>query len=177
MKRSYLLTVLLATSVRLLQASQEFYADIVPICNGAGSVSVTNLCLSFRPGAILLTVEASGSDDEILYASLVGCATTNGFTANLSGLTDSQNYRLHYVIYEGKTEPVDLSIQADGPGQALLKWNVKPNSEYEVQTSTNLSLPSWLTITNILTEYSGVQELEVAAPLAAQFWRVNCHKI
>jgi hypothetical protein len=67
------------------------------IANGASSGSVTYNTGGVTPLSVILTVQAPAGG-LVLVASLDGGATSTGFDYNLTGATDSGNYRLNWEL-------------------------------------------------------------------------------
>jgi hypothetical protein len=68
------------------------------IASGADSVAVSGLGLASVPGQVLATVrKVTGGEN--LFATVRGDSiSTDGFTADLSGLTDAATYRLDWLV-------------------------------------------------------------------------------
>lgn len=68
------------------------------IAAGADSVTVSGLALASVPGQVLVTVrKATGGLN--LFATVRGdSVTTDGFTADLSGVTDAATYHLDWLV-------------------------------------------------------------------------------
>ena len=68
------------------------------IGSGADSVTVTGLGLASAPAQVLVTVrKATGGQN--LFATVRGDSiTTDGFTADLSGVTDAATYALDWLV-------------------------------------------------------------------------------
>jgi len=80
-------------------ADSTFVMGQASIGNAASSVTVTGLGLASAPAQVILTVQMPDSSGLLLLASpRTDSYTTDGFIADLSGLTDSANYKLNYLI-------------------------------------------------------------------------------
>ncbi len=67
--------------------------------NGVSEGSVTGLDLeSGAPEAVILTLQIPAGGG-VMTSVLVGAPTSDGFDFALSGMTDSTNYVLHYLIF------------------------------------------------------------------------------
>lgn len=82
---------------------EDTVSGVANIGNGTDVVAVTGLGLSTPPVTVLCTVAKpdndSASDSYNLFATvLTSSITTDGFTAHLSGNTDSADYDLHYLL-------------------------------------------------------------------------------
>jgi len=65
--------------------------------NGVDSGAVTGLALTFVPSSVLVSVIIPVGGLNI-SASVTGSPTADGFAFTLSGVTDSANYLLNYVL-------------------------------------------------------------------------------
>ena len=68
------------------------------IGNGVDAGSVTGLGLSFTPTSVQLTVRKPSGGLTMFASSVDGTLDTDGFDFDLSGLTDSANYKLDYLL-------------------------------------------------------------------------------
>ena len=65
--------------------------------SGIEGGSVTGLGLTYTPARVILTVRTPVGGER-LFANTVGSPTSDGFAFALSGITDSPDYKLEYVI-------------------------------------------------------------------------------
>ncbi len=72
----------------------------LPLGSGVQEGQVAGLGLSFTPTEIFLQVEVPDSSEPLLLFAVTirGTISSDGFSFYLSGLTDSDDYRLHYLI-------------------------------------------------------------------------------
>jgi len=70
-----------------------------PLGNGDDSGSVTGLGLGFTPSRVILSISRPSGGLMIFANDNSGTLTTDGFDFELSGMTDSTDYVLNYVIF------------------------------------------------------------------------------
>lgn len=70
----------------------------VSIPNGVDSATITGLALVASPRLVACTVLKPASGLNLFASAVSGTITTDGFTYNLSGVTDSENYNLVYKL-------------------------------------------------------------------------------
>lgn len=68
------------------------------IGNGVSTETITGLALATAPTAALLTVRSPAGGLVLVAISVVGSFSTDGFTFAMSGVTDSANYILDYIL-------------------------------------------------------------------------------
>ncbi len=68
------------------------------IASGADSVSVTGLALVSAPAQVLVTVRKLTGGLNLFATVRSDSITTDGFTADLSGLTDAATYQLDWLV-------------------------------------------------------------------------------
>jgi len=75
------------------------YRGTEQITNGASTVTVADLSVSFTPVYVLVSVRKPDSSGLVIFASVrADSITTAGFIADLSGQVDSGNYYLDYIM-------------------------------------------------------------------------------
>lgn len=72
-------------------------SGLVAIPDGSAGEDVTGLALADAPATVILTLQVPAGG-LAMTCVLVGAPTADGFTYALGGLTDSANYKLHYLI-------------------------------------------------------------------------------
>lgn len=86
-----------ASTLVLLSAGTTFGTNIA-IPNGTNFVYVGGLNLPFTPSCVTGNIAMPDVNSLNLWPTWVGQPTTDGFVASLNGVTDSANYRLHFMI-------------------------------------------------------------------------------
>lgn len=77
----------------------SIYDGTLDLADAVEGGAVVGLDLPFIPVRVLLTVEVPANGMILFAVPIRGTLTANGFEFYLSGLTDSINYRLHYVLF------------------------------------------------------------------------------
>lgn len=88
------------------------YEGTLDLANGVEAGSVTGLGLGFTPARAFLQIEIPANGLLIGAWPVRDSLTANGFNFQLSGLTDSINYRLHYRL----TGDLESSSSASSSG-------------------------------------------------------------
>lgn len=86
------------TGVSVTPDSDEMQSGTASIGNGVASVTVTGLGLSVPPVRVLVSVRKPSAGYNLFASAVDGSFTTDGFTADLSGLTNSADYQLDYTL-------------------------------------------------------------------------------
>jgi hypothetical protein len=68
------------------------------IASGADSVTVSGLGLASVPGQVLVTVRKATGGLNLFATVRDDSITTDGFAADLSGVTDGSTYKLDYLV-------------------------------------------------------------------------------
>lgn len=70
------------------------------IASGVAEHTVSGLGLSYSPSSVVVSVEKPIGGLNIFATVRAGTTTSDGFTVDLSGLTDSASYILHFVYWQ-----------------------------------------------------------------------------
>ena len=84
-------------SIVSVAQAQGYVESAIALNNLQENGSVIGLALGSVPKAVLLTVQ-SPSGGQVLWATVVGAPTADGFDYQLSAPTDAVTYKLHYLI-------------------------------------------------------------------------------
>ena len=70
------------------------------IADGVNQVTVTGLGLAYTPSMVIASVQKPAGGYSIFASPDASSYSPDGFTVDLSGLTDSANYTLSYIYYQ-----------------------------------------------------------------------------
>jgi len=79
-------------------AATNWRSGVYDIAAGAEGGSVTGLGLSFTPSTAILTVEKPDGGLNLSASLVSGTLSADGFDFTLSGMTDSEGYKLSYLL-------------------------------------------------------------------------------
>lgn len=100
------------------QAATPFYYNSFNIPSGVSSGTITGLALPFFPGQVITTV-LRNSGGQLMWATVNNSSITqDGFSFDLSGVTDAADYVLDYIVI-----PAVLSTTAFAHGTAQIPIN------------------------------------------------------